>query len=168
MKNQFRRILLYYLLGFAALFALAVKVPGVSEVFFSGQGPTASGGLADDITSTFAGTPLEETAVLWWGGETGTAFLSMLAALLIMGPVVSVYTLIKRKGGYDESVVHALLILPVAVTGIVMIVKGSVALAFSLAGIVAAVRFRTTLDDTKDAVYIFLAIGVGLDAAADR
>jgi hypothetical protein len=37
-----------------------------------------------------------------------------------------------------------------------------VALAFSLAGIVAAVRFRTTLDDTKDAVYIFLAIGVGL------
>jgi hypothetical protein len=31
-----------------------------------------------------------------------------------------------------------------------------------LAGIVAAVRFRTSLDDTKDAVYIFLAIGVGL------
>jgi hypothetical protein len=50
----------------------------------------------------------------------------------------------------------------VAVTGIVMIVKSSVALAFSLAGIVAAVRFRTTLDDTKDAVYVFLAIGVGL------
>jgi hypothetical protein len=55
-----------------------------------------------------------------------------------------------------------LLILPVVVTGILMVVKSSVALAFSLAGIVAAVRFRTTLDDTKDAVYIFLAIGVGL------
>jgi len=54
------------------------------------------------------------------------------------------------------------LILPIAVTGIVMIVQNSVALAFSLAGIVAAVRFRTTLEDTKDAVYVFLAIGVGL------
>jgi uncharacterized membrane protein YhiD involved in acid resistance len=43
-------------------------------------------------------------------------------------------------------------------------VRDSVALAFSLAGIVAAVRFRNTLRDTKDAVYIFLAIGVGLAA----
>jgi len=40
----------------------------------------------------------------------------------------------------------------------------TVALAFSLAGIVAAVRFRNTLRDTKDAVYIFLAIAVGLAA----
>jgi len=39
-----------------------------------------------------------------------------------------------------------------------------VPLAFSLAGIVAAVRFRNTLRDTKDAVYIFLAIAVGLAA----
>jgi hypothetical protein len=54
------------------------------------------------------------------------------------------------------------------VTGIVIIVKTSVALAFSLAGIVAAVRFRTTLDDTKDAVYVFLAIGVGLAAGSQR
>jgi hypothetical protein len=50
------------------------------------------------------------------------------------------------------------------VTGIVMIVQDSIALAFSLAGIVAAVRFRTTLEDTKDAVYVFLAIAVGLAA----
>jgi hypothetical protein len=81
-----------------------------------------------------------------------------------MVPVAWTYILIKRRTGYDESVVHTLLILPVAVTGIVIIVKGSLALAFSLAGIVAAVRFRTTLDDTKDAVYVFLAIGVGLAA----
>jgi len=45
-----------------------------------------------------------------------------------------------------------------------VIVQNSVALAFALAGVVAAVRFRNTLKDTKDAVYIFLAIGVGLAA----
>jgi hypothetical protein len=44
----------------------------------------------------------------------------------------------------------------------VLLVKNSVALAFSLGGIVAAVSFRNTLRDTKDAVYIFLAIAVGL------
>jgi hypothetical protein len=72
------------------------------------------------------------------------------------------YIIIKRRGDYNESVVHTLIILPIAVTGIVLIVQNSLALAFSLAGIVAAVRFRTTLKDVKDGVYVFLAIGVGL------
>ncbi|HEU4564517.1 MAG TPA: hypothetical protein VFS05_07710, partial [Gemmatimonadaceae bacterium] len=34
-------------------------------------------------------------------------------------------------------------------------------------GIVAAVRFRNTLDDSKDAVYIFLATGLGLAAGVE-
>ena len=89
---------------------------------------------------------------------------SLIGALAIMVPVVWSYIVIKRREDYDQSVVHALLILPVAVTGIVIIVQNSIPLAFSLAGIVAAVRFRTTLKDTKDAVYVFLAIGVGLAA----
>jgi len=40
-------------------------------------------------------------------------------------------------------------------------------LAFSLAGIVAGVRFRLTLDDTLDAIYIFAAIGAGLAAGIE-
>ena len=43
-----------------------------------------------------------------------------------------------------------------------MLVKNSIALAFSLAGIVAAVRFRNTLDDSKDAVYILVAAAIGI------
>jgi hypothetical protein len=53
------------------------------------------------------------------------------------------------------------------VAGVVVLVKNSLALAFSLAGIVAAVRFRNTLEDSKDAVYIFLATGLGLAAGVD-
>jgi hypothetical protein len=62
-------------------------------------------------------------------------------------------------------VVHTLIILSVVVGGVVVLVKSSLALAFSLAGIVAAVRFRNTLEDSKDAVYIFVATAVGLAAA---
>jgi hypothetical protein len=61
-------------------------------------------------------------------------------------------------------VVQTLIILPIVVAGVVLLVKNSIALAFSLGGIVAAVSFRNTLRDTKDAVYIFLAIAVGLAA----
>jgi hypothetical protein len=45
-----------------------------------------------------------------------------------------------------------------------MIVLNSLALAFSLAGIVAAVRFRFTLNKPSDAMYIFVAIAIGLGA----
>jgi hypothetical protein len=78
-----------------------------------------------------------------------------------------VYIRTRAKRGYQQSVVQTLLVLPVVVAGIVVLVKYSVALAFSLAGIVAAVRFRNTLDDSKDAVYIFLATAIGLAAAVD-
>ena len=59
---------------------------------------------------------------------------------------------------------QTIIILPIAIAGIVIMVKNSIALAFSLAGIVAAVRFRNSLKDTSDALYIFGAIGVGLAA----
>jgi hypothetical protein len=93
-----------------------------------------------------------------------TTALCMLGAFFLMLPVSWVYILTRQKKGFRQSVVQTLIILPIVVAGVVLLVKNSIALAFSLGGIVAAVSFRNTLRDTKDAVYIFLAIGVGLAA----
>ena len=93
--------------------------------------------------------------------------VAMLASVLLALPVAWVYLLTRAKRGYQQSVVQLLVILPAVVAGIVLLVKYSLALAFSLAGIVAAVRFRNTLDDSKDAVYVFLATGIGLAAAVN-
>jgi hypothetical protein len=158
-RRGMARIAIYYLVFGLVTAALYTQVPVVERTFNLSNLST----LNQEIFSTLGGTPSAGAAAdRWLNLGMEEALLSMLAALGLMVPVAMVYLLIKRRAGYDESVVHALLILPVAVTGIVMIVQNSLALAFSLAGIVAAVRFRTTLDDTKDAVYIFLAIGVGL------
>lgn len=92
-----------------------------------------------------------------------TTAIVFAGTLLLVLPVAWVYTFTRRLR-YDRSLVHTLIILPPLVAGIVMVVKNSLALAFSLAGIVAAVRFRTTVKDTKDAVHIFLVIGIGLAA----
>jgi lysylphosphatidylglycerol synthetase-like protein (DUF2156 family) len=96
-----------------------------------------------------------------------TVALAMLSAGLLALPIAWVYILTRAKRGYQQSVVQTLIMLPVVVAGVVVMVKYSLALAFSLAGIVAAVRFRNTLDDSKDAVYIFLATGTGLACAVD-
>jgi polyphosphate kinase len=97
------------------------------------------------------------------GAALATA-IAMIGALALIVPVAWLYIRTKPRARYDASLVHTVIVLPVVVAGIVLIVQDSVALAFSLAGIVAAVRFRNTLRDTKDAVYIFLAIGIGLAA----
>jgi len=92
------------------------------------------------------------------------AAVAMLGALALMSPVAWMYMRTKPKARYDSSLVHTVIVLPIVIAGVVLIIRDSIALAFSLAGIVAAVRFRNTLRDTKDAVYIFLAIAVGLAA----
>lgn len=94
----------------------------------------------------------------------GGAAIAMLGALALVCPVAWMYMRTKPKARYDSSLVQTVIVLPVVIAGVVLIVRDSVALAFSLAGIVAAVRFRNTLRDTKDAVYIFLAIAVGIAA----
>jgi hypothetical protein len=102
------------------------------------------------------------TAPVW-----AMASLAMLSAATLALPLSWLYTITRHKRGYRQSVVHSLILLPVIVAGVVVLVKYNVALAFSLAGIVAAVRFRNTLEDSKDAVYIFAASGIGLASGVD-
>lgn len=89
-------------------------------------------------------------------------FLACLGTAVIIVPVSWVYFLTSRSKEVSPSFVQTIVILPIVVAGIAMIVQNSLALAFSLAGIVAAVRFRFTLDEPAHALYIFAAIGIGL------
>jgi hypothetical protein len=92
-----------------------------------------------------------------------TTLIVALGALLLTLPAAWVY-MFTRRLRYDPSLVQSVIILPLVVSAIVIVVKHSLALAFSLAGIVAVVRFRNTLKDPKDAVYVFLALAIGLAA----
>jgi len=88
--------------------------------------------------------------------------LACVGAIIMTVPVSWVYFITSRARRIDQSFLQTIMILPVVVSGIAMIVLNSIALAFSLAGIVAAVRFRFSLAQPSDAMYIFVAIGIGL------
>ncbi len=90
--------------------------------------------------------------------------IAMLGTAALMIPISWVYFITYGKKDIDQSFVQTVFVMPIVVTGIAMIVQNSLALAFSLAGIVAAVRFRFTLDEPAHALYIFAAIGIGLGA----
>jgi hypothetical protein len=131
------------------------ELPASLDTLFGG-GRSAAARAARD-----AAVPLDEASLAI------AVTVAMLAAVLLSLPVAWVYQLTRAKRGYQQSVVQLLIVLPAVVAGIVLLVKYSVTLAFSLAGIVAAVRFRNTLDDSKDAVYVFLATALGLASAVN-
>jgi len=90
--------------------------------------------------------------------------VAIVAALLVALPVSWVYMAVRGGHEYDQSLVNTIIVLPMVVTGIVIIVQNSLALAFSLAGIAGAVRFRNSLKSSGDALFILLAVGIGLSA----
>ena len=90
--------------------------------------------------------------------------VAIIGAFLAAFPVTWVYMSVRSGEDYDQSLVNTILVLPMVVTGIVIIVQNSLALAFSLAGIAGAVRFRNSLKSSGDAIFILLAVGIGLSA----
>src|SRR5688500_17958647 len=159
-KVPFLRLLAFYgvVIGLAA--ALFYYVPFVRDAWVGEAEVTQQQGqnVLDNNRSI---SPMPPDERMWERALVMT--LITLSSLLLSLPIAWIYTYTRRLK-YDPSWVHSVIILPMVVAGIVVIVKDSVALAFSLAGIVAAVRFRNTLKDPKDAVYIFLALGIGLAA----
>ena len=91
---------------------------------------------------------------------TGT----LVTAILVMIPVTWTYTATRFEAGPSKVFVRALILLPIAATAVVLLIQNSLALAFGLAALVAAVRFRVSLPEAIDGIYIFVAICVGLAA----
>ena len=79
-------------------------------------------------------------------------------------PVGLTYMAVRNGDEYDQSLISTIIVLPMLVTSIVIVVQNSLALAFTLGGIAGAVRFRNSLKSSGDALFILMAIGIGLAA----
>ncbi|MBU2677048.1 MAG: DUF4956 domain-containing protein [Gammaproteobacteria bacterium] len=174
------RISVYYL-GLAAAIAVAITVfPSViDQLPLGGVGDIADYGSSSvyDLEEALLSADdeeLEEIATAttrarlargpaWLIGAISLTYV-MTATLLLMLPVSWVYKAIHTDSVYDHSIDTTTLVLPAVVAGIVTVVQHSLALAFSLAGIVAGVRFRRALSDTFDTLFILASIGVGIAA----
>jgi uncharacterized membrane protein YhiD involved in acid resistance len=110
--------------------------------------------------------PRWEPLLVWRRDAMVATLFALIAALVLSIPVALVYRYTSAPGDFDPSIAQSILILPATVAGIIIVVQGSLALAFSLAGVVTAVRFRSSLKDTNDATFIFLAVAIGVAAGA--
>ncbi|MDT8341228.1 MAG: DUF4956 domain-containing protein [Longimicrobiales bacterium] len=159
LKHPFSGVTVWFVLLGAALLALTFGSEGFRTLVMTSAGAPGS---FPDLTAPArplppAGPTPEGTLLAAF-----VAVASLTGALLFSVPIIWIYTATRRQEGYETSFVRMMVGLPVVVAGVVRIVQGDLALAFALAGIVAAVRFRTTVKDLQNAVFAFAVIGIGL------
>ncbi len=151
------KLTIYYLVIVVIVIAAVKIVPQV-------RGYLPIGGVEQLITQP-AKNPLEASDAIRaehvrnLGESLFWLVVAMIGALLAALPVTWVYMGVRNDDEYDQSLINTILVLPMVVTGIVIIVQNSLALAFSLAGIAGAVRFRNSLKSSGDALFILLAGG---------
>ena len=153
-------ILLYYGAWIAIVWILLDTFPGLAVYMPIGGIDELASSNIDSFEPVY--TSIERTILSPTGAVS--LLLASIGALILTVPVSWVYFITSRQNRIDQSFLQTIMILPIVVTGISMIVLTSLALAFALAGVVAAVRFRFSLKQPSDAMYIFVAISIGLGA----
>lgn len=160
-----RRLVAYYVIVAIIVAIAAYFFPQeIARISAKGLGDVPEGPsvLTDALSSPETSVTFGLSSIL---GVAVNTVLILFGALVLILPVTWVYMSARPSGGqHNQNVVQTLVILPLVVAGIVFMVQNSLALAFSLAGVVGAVRFRTTLRDSRDLVYVFLSIVVGFAA----
>ncbi|HSG64923.1 MAG TPA: DUF4956 domain-containing protein [Gammaproteobacteria bacterium] len=164
------RVLVYFVVVVAVLAMLASFVPRSQEFLPFGGSAVDVQGTAQQVFSigSSANTEADEPAPAapgpWTTRFDAAVFLvaSLLGTIVLMIPITWVYMAIKTPQGYPKAFVEALIVLPICATTVVLLIQDSLALAFGLAALVAAVRFRVRLRDALDGIYVFAAICVGL------
>ncbi len=158
-----RNIVLQLIIYYAAIFLIGWWTWRVLPPGLKAQVGAATGHLVGTtgLETTF-NTPDPGRAALAPAAVAIMAVIASVSALIFSLPLAWVFMFTRRKRGYDQAIVHTLLLLPLVVAIVATLVRNSVALAFSLAGIVAAVRFRVSLDNSRDAVFVFAVMALGL------
>lgn len=86
----------------------------------------------------------------------------LLSATLLTLPVAWVYMLTRKKKGYKQSFVQALIFLSVITAAVMLVIGNNLARAFGLVGAVSIIRFRSQVNNPKDIAYIFAVITIGM------
>jgi hypothetical protein len=109
------------------------------------------------------GTPLTGG---WFTPEN--IILSLLLAFVLGQVIAWVYYFTHSGLSYSKTYVQSLVLVTVVVAMVMTVIGDNIIRAFGLMGALALVRFRNVVKDTRDIVFIFTALVVGMAAGSQR
>ena len=89
---------------------------------------------------------------------------SLVLAVLVSLIISQVYKQTHRGMNYELSFMSTLVLLAPIVTLVMLFIRGDLVLSLGLIGSLSIIRFRTPIKDTRDMVFLFWTIAVGLGA----
>jgi hypothetical protein len=101
------------------------------------------------------------------GGAETVAFIVLFS--FVLGHFIGwVYMWTHRGLSYSQTFVGSLVVIPVIVAIMMVLMAGSIIVAFGLLAVFAVVRFRNVLKDTRDTTFILWSIMEGLGVGTQR
>jgi hypothetical protein len=94
--------------------------------------------------------------------------LSLLLAFVLGQALAWVYQGTHTGLSYSSSFVQSVILIAVVVSLVMGVIGSSIITAFGLMGALAMVRFRNVIKDTRDVVFVFAALVIGLAAGSQR
>lgn len=171
-KNLAYRVFLYYLLTFTGLMLLGSWFPQAGQ-FLTSPSVSVLGGdtvlqqaLHNGVAQS-AGAE-EEPGFILFNARAVALLIALCSTVLFTVPLAWTFGLSHPHTEQYSSIRETIFLLPITVASVVVIVQHSIALAFSLAGIVAAVRFRSNIKTPADAMFVFAALAIGLAAGVSE
>lgn len=104
-------------------------------------------------------------------GGTGDLSLEVIFTRLIVSVVIAAFIFISYRLSHSGSIYSAkfnvsLAALTIITTMVMVVIGNNIALSLGMVGALSIVRFRTAIKDSRDTVYIFWAIVVGICCGA--
>jgi len=122
--------------------------------------PAAPDSVQDVLFGGSAGEP--GTGAPWWQPFVELAKLVLATAIGVI--VTAVHRRYRRERPQTQAMEQAQVLLCVSGALMMIIIGGSVARAFGIAGAASIIRFRTPVEDPKDITILFLLMGLGMSA----
>ncbi len=94
--------------------------------------------------------------------------LSLLLAFVLGQLIAWIYAWTHSGLSYSRSFTQSLVLMTLIVSLVMYVIGNSIITAFGLLGALALIRFRNVLKDTRDTVFVFISLVVGMAVGSQR
>jgi hypothetical protein len=105
----------------------------------------------------------------WFADYSLESILLSLLLSFVLGQLIAwIYAWSHSGLSYSRSFTQSLVLMTLVVSMVMYVIGNSIITAFGLLGALALIRFRNVLKDTRDTVFVFIALVVGMAVGSQR
>jgi len=94
--------------------------------------------------------------------------LALLLSFVLGQAIAWIYARSHSGLSYSKSFTQSLVMMTIVVSLVMFVIGNSLVTAFGLLGALALIRFRNVLKDTRDTVFVFISLVVGMAVGSQR